>query len=817
MALPQKNLPDDKPQRAASRGAFDPERLKQELLSLGHPRITLEIAQALAQEVAAILGASSRREVTAPWVSQVVEERLKNRGILGEGRTRGLLHKGEATSLPTLEKFLTTPTGKASGIAGIPDTTQVSPPRARLQITPRAQGKDESSWQQCFESLAQRAAAVEAQFSAPIHGETLAVEFFNSMANQEFYPHAPELLQMGEDWPAHGSGQVWMDLPLGPESTIVVLREAQRIWREGVVVGFTLRGSGSEQGFSDEAFEEFLLAVERSLLEMPEHLPLPPVVGLHLDWTSPQALAWAQLALSGKFYPKFSISFSLPAAETRLTISQGEALEDLLHQGPLLLRYASEEPTRSATFPRWGGGPELEYLEFCQLGSLNLSILACGSEVDWVKLRRIVRTAIHFLDNLIEAQSYPLEMIAQRSRANRKIGLGVMGLAELLIKLGIPYQSERAVILAEKTMRFIQHEAAEASHQLAQSRGVFPNYAKSVWKQHGRKVRHRTLTAVCPAPSLAELAGVTPGIGPLESIWQWDPKDGGEPLTILELLRKTATQKKVWSKTLEEDLRSHGSTLHCKHLPTDLQELFATRQEIPLQALARIQGALERPADGSVGINFSPAQESSSVPELLHEIVPLGLKQVQLAQNLRPRLVPSPHETGSAQDLPLEAATQETVETVEEAKDGEAATPALESFIPAVPRPTPDLLQARTRRVQTLHGEMKVTLGFDQHGPLELLACVGKAGSEAAAQAEALSRLISLLFSVGVEPQRIYQELKDIGCLTPRGDTVGTSLPNGVAQILSQEFSETLATSEDVTEISSEEEITELSEAGTLH
>jgi hypothetical protein len=155
---------------------------------------------------------------------------------------------------------------------------------------------------------------------------------------------------------------------------------------------------------------------------------------------------------------------------------------------------------------------------------------------------------------------------------------------------------------------------------------------------------------------------------------------------------------------------------------------------------------------------------------------------------------------------------EETV--VEESVAEEEVT---ESFTPAIPRPMPEVLEARVHRVKTFHGEMRVTLGFDPHGPYELLARVGKAGSEAAAQAEALSRLISLLFSVGVEPQRIYGELKDIQCLTPCSDAAGTSIPDGLAQIISLEFPEQPTASEEIEAMIGEEEITEILEAGTIH
>jgi ribonucleoside-diphosphate reductase alpha chain len=349
---------------------------------------------------------------------------------------------------------------------------------------------------------------------------------------------------------------------------------------------------------------------------------------------------------------------------------------------------------------------------------------------------------------------------------------------------------------------------------LAKTRGVFPNYSSSPWKQTGRKVRHRTLTAVCPAPTLAALAGVTPGVGPLDSIFQWEPGRNEAKLTPIELLRRIASQKKLWTKGLEEELQNGGSTGWDNPLPPELRELFATAKEIPDLALARIQGAVERAGDGAVGVCFDPAPDFFSISEFLAEIFPLGLKQIHLAQNLRPRLVSLRQEIPTAE---LPSPVEETEESTPSLAEESVADEMEESFSPAVPRPMPEVLEARTRGVRTFHGEMKVTLGFDRHGPLELSARVGKAGSEAAAQAEALSRLISLLLQVGVDPQNIIEELKDLRCFSPVRTGEGTSLPDAVAQVLSLEFPEEPTEVEPLPETCKEEEITELSEAGTLH
>lgn len=810
LALSLKTNQDGKDHGEEHPKAFNPERLVQELLSLGHPRITPEVAKAITQEVSATLKDHPDREITAPWVSQVVEERLLNRGILEHpgqeagpveeetrsNRTQGLLQNGQKTALPTLEKFL--------------KNSQPPPPRARVQVQGHQPPMASDPWEEHFWQVAQRAAEAESRFPAPQDVPTLAVEFFNAMANQEFYPHHTGLLPCAENTMAFGGRQVWMDLPLGPDSAEAILKEAKKVWEQKGLVSFVIPGPEGDAGFSDGDFEEFLQGVERSLLELPEGTPLPATVGLYLDMDQAEALRWARLALSGKYYPKFSICLGMAALNP-----PPEGLEELRRLGPLLLHPKTATGSGAPLFPRWGGGPDLETWELCQLGSVNLAIVANGSDVDWGKLRRVVRTAVHFLENLVETESYPLETVAQHSKANRKIGLGVMGYAELLIKLGIPYQSETALTMAEKIMRFMGQEAITCSHQLAKARRVFPNFSKSHWKTAGRKIRHRALLAVCPAPELARMAGVTPGWGPLESILQWEETEEEAQLKALGLFQKIATRQKLWSPALHDALLSAegGGMGSSQGLPPGLRDLFTTRKEMPPLWLCQMQGAFERHCEGAAGLCYQLGAVGNefSLQDFIQKAGSLNLHQLFLAQDLRPRLLVLPDAAPPEQPaMPIEGEIEEPEAEVESA--GEEVTEIEDApFPPPQPRPLPDLLQAQSRRVETLHGTMKVTVGYDAQGPYEFSAQVGKSGSEAAAQAEALSRLISLLFSLGVEPQSVIAELKDIRAFSNRPGEALRSIPDGIAHALRLELGR------EEEDSPAEEEVTEVLEAGTLH
>ncbi|MFW6107490.1 MAG: adenosylcobalamin-dependent ribonucleoside-diphosphate reductase [bacterium] len=248
-----------------------------------------------------------------------------------------------------------------------------------------------------------------------------------------------------------------------------------------------------------------------------------------------------------------------------------------------------------------GEQPLLPY-EACNLGSVNLARMVADGELDWSRLGRVVHTAVHFLDNVIDASRYPLEPIAERTRANRKIGLGVMGFADALIRLGVPYDSDDAVAVAEEVMSFVTSEARQASGELARQRGSFPNFARSVWPGRGfEALRNATCTTVAPTGSISLIAGCSSGIEPLFAISY--VREILEGTTLVEehpRFRRTAEERGFYDDDLFAQIARRGSCRGLDAVPEDVQALFPTAFDISPEWHVKLQAAFQRHTDNAV-------------------------------------------------------------------------------------------------------------------------------------------------------------------------------------------------------------------------
>lgn len=257
-----------------------------------------------------------------------------------------------------------------------------------------------------------------------------------------------------------------------------------------------------------------------------------------------------------------------------------------------------------------GEQPLLPY-ESCNLGSINLTRMVENGKINWEKLRETVRNAVHFLDNIIDANNYPLKEIEAITRANRKIGLGVMGFADMLIKLGIPYNSEEALQLAENLMKFIEVESHKKSAEIGEERGSFPNFEKSIWKDKYSAMRNATVTTIAPTGSISIIAGCSSGIEPIFAISFIRNVLGGTRLfetnPLFEIMAK---ERGFYSAELLEGIAKTGSAQKIEAVPEDVKKIFVTALDIQPEWHVRMQAAFQKYTDNAVSKTVNMPNEA---------------------------------------------------------------------------------------------------------------------------------------------------------------------------------------------------------------
>lgn len=286
--------------------------------------------------------------------------------------------------------------------------------------------------------------------------------------------------------------------------------------------------------------------------------------------------------------------------------------------------------TIEATNP-CGEQPLLPY-ESCILGSINLTHCVTDGAVDWSELRRVVRLGVQFLDNVIDANTYPLPQIATMSTATRKIGLGVMGWADMLIQLGIPYTAPEALSLAEALMRSIAQEARQRSYELGRARGSFAYFAGSRWAQQGYgAMRNATVTTIAPTGTLSILAGTSSGIEPLFAVAY--VRQGLDGVMLPEVhpgFVQRLQEAGGDPDTIVPAIAQQGSVQHLPEVPAALRRLFVTALDMSPSSHVRMQAAFQRYTDNAVSktVNLPNSATVDDVLEVYHLAYQLGCKGV---------------------------------------------------------------------------------------------------------------------------------------------------------------------------------------------
>ncbi|NJD63606.1 MAG: vitamin B12-dependent ribonucleotide reductase [Deltaproteobacteria bacterium] len=404
-----------------------------------------------------------------------------------------------------------------------------------------------------------------------------------------------------------------------------------------------------------------------------------------------------------------------------------------------------------------GEQPLLPY-ESCNLGSINLSTMVLGenggTRIDYEKLKDTVHTAVRFLDDVIDKNNYPLNEIRQMTMGNRKIGLGVMGFADLLIRLGIPYDSDAALAIAQEVMNFIQEESASASCLLARERGPFPNYGISVFpERQSPPRRNATTTTIAPTGTISIIAGCSSGIEPvfalsfIRNVMDNDHLVEGHPLFEAEMRRRG-----TYSVEKMREISQAGSLRHVEGIPDEIRRVYVTAHDISPEAHLRMQAAFQKFVDNAVSktVNFPSDATREDIRKVFVLAYRLGCKGVTVYRD---------------------RSRDEQVLNIGEVNRKEAAAAAAETaeaepgFVS--PRPRPDTLLGVTKEMKTSCGKIYVTINRDARGIFEIFNQMGKAGGCAASQSEAIGRLVSLALRSGVQPDQIIKQLKGISCHLP--------------------------------------------------
>ncbi|MCW4015373.1 MAG: vitamin B12-dependent ribonucleotide reductase [Candidatus Bathyarchaeota archaeon] len=266
-----------------------------------------------------------------------------------------------------------------------------------------------------------------------------------------------------------------------------------------------------------------------------------------------------------------------------------------------------------------GEQPLLPY-ESCNLGSVNLGKMVKEADVDWEKLRNVVRVAVHFLDNVIDVNRYPIPEIGELTRSNRKIGLGVMGFADMLILLGVPYDSKEALALAEKVMKFVSDEATKKSVEIGEKRGAFPNFKGSLWEKRGYKtIRNATVTTVAPTGTISIIAGCSSGIEPIFAVaFVRNVMEGTRLLETQPTFEDAAKDRGFYSRELMLEVAKQGSVQKMKQVPKEVKRVFVTALDIEPKWHVRMQSAFQKHVDNAVSktVNLPPEASVEDVRQV---------------------------------------------------------------------------------------------------------------------------------------------------------------------------------------------------------
>jgi ribonucleoside-diphosphate reductase alpha chain len=655
-----------------------------------------------------------------------------------------------------------------------------------------------------FRRVANNIASAELIYNEEADAGYREEEFYRVMANLEFLPNSPTLMNAGRDLQQLSACFV---LPVGDsmESIFDTIKHTALIHKSGGGTGFSfsrLRPAGDTVGSTGKvasgpvsfmrAFDAATDVIKQGGMRRGANMAI-----LNVD--HPDIEEFITAKESGEKLTNFNLSV---AATERFMVAVEEGIDydlknprdgstqkqlnakevfdkivDLAWRtgDPGLVfidRINGQNPTPQlgiieSTNP-CGEQPLLPY-ESCNLGSINLSRMVTpknngNAAIDYDKLQETIMVAVRFLDNVIDMNRFPLPEIAQMTKKTRKIGLGVMGFADMLNRLGIPYDSEEALETAEEIMRFINEKATEASVALAEERGVFPAFEDSDQEVlGGYRVRNATITTIAPTGTLSIIANCSSGIEPLFALsYVRHILDGDELVEVNPYFEEVANKEGFYSPELMKDLAMRGSIRGIEGIPDWVKTVFVTAHDITPEWHVKMQAAFQRSTHNAVSktINFPQSATREDVAQAYMLAYSLGCKGITIYRD----------RSKDSQVLNI-VGEEEKASYLE-------------------PRRRARVTNGVTEKVSTGCGSIYVTVNSDEYGICEVFSSLGKAGGCASAQLEAISRLISLALRSGVDVAAIVKHIRGIRCPSiawDQGHAV-LSCPDAIASVLERQI-----------------------------